>query len=72
MKKRWSFDIEWKNQKTEPPLQDTYSARHLPNGKLTRYGMRKKLQEITQEKQRQNGGIDMIKVAIKGGKDYGK
>lgn len=50
MKKRGSFDIEWKNQKTEPPLQDTYSARHLPNGKLTRYGMRKKLQEMAQKK----------------------
>ena len=56
MKKRGAFDIEWKNQKTEPPLQDTYSARHLPNGKLTRYGMRKKLQEMTQKKQRQNSG----------------
>lgn len=51
MKKRGSFDIEWKNQKTEPPLQDTYSARHLPNGKLTRYGIRKKIEEMEQKKE---------------------
>lgn len=51
MKKRGSFDIEWKNQKTEPPLQDTYSARHLPNGKLTRYGIRKKIEEMAQKKE---------------------
>lgn len=64
MKKRGAFDIEWKNQKTEPPLQDTYSARHLPNGKLTRYGMRKKLQEMAQKKgekhdllERENGRV---------------
>lgn len=55
MKKRGAFDIEWKNQKTEPPLQDTYSARHLPNGKLTRYGMRKYFEELA-EKRRQNSG----------------
>lgn len=51
MKKRGAFDIEWKNQKTEPPLQDTYSARHLPNGKLTRYGIRKKIEEMAQKKE---------------------
>ena len=58
-KKSGEFDVEWKTLRravAEPPLQDTYSARHLPNGKLTRYGMRKKLQEMTQEKQRQNSG----------------
>ncbi len=56
MKKRGSFDYEWKNTKTEPPLMDTYSARHLPNGKLTRYGIKKKLEELAEEKRRQDRG----------------
>ena len=57
-KKSGEFDVEWKTLRraVAAPLQDTYSARHLPNGKLTRYGMRKKLQEMTQEKQRKNSG----------------
>ena len=32
-----------------PPLQDTYSARHLPFGRLTAYGQRKKEEEEQQK-----------------------
>lgn len=44
------YDAEWKSIRTEPPLMDSYSARNLPFGRLTRYGMRKKLEELAKKK----------------------
>ena len=34
-----------KPERRAMPLQDTYSARHLPFGRLTAYGQRKKEEE---------------------------
>lgn len=48
---RGEYDAEWKSIRTEPPLMDSYSARHLPFGRLTRFGMRKKLEELAKKKE---------------------
>lgn len=53
-KKSGEFDVEWKTLRraVAAPLQDTYSARHLPNGKLTAFGRKMKLKELAAKSSR--------------------
>ena len=43
----------WGRGKWDPPPSDSYAARHLPNGKLTTYGIKMLLKEKTEEAKRQ-------------------
>lgn len=56
-KKSGEFDVEWKTLRraVAAPLQDTYSARHLPNGKLTAFGRKMKLKELADKAKKEAG-----------------
>lgn len=50
----------WKRGKWDPPPMDSYAARHLPNGKLTVYGVRMLLKEkIAETKNRKDEERDL-------------
>ena len=38
--RKWKLENPWTELHKAPPPKDSWSARHLPNGKLTIYGQK--------------------------------
>ncbi len=52
-KKPYKAAFKKMEQAAATPLQDTYAARHLPNGKLTMFGAKMYIKELAEKARRE-------------------